>query len=126
MRSWVLGIAFLLLYMAQRVAAPFAPVAGWGDIVVGITAVPVAWLLWHNGANARYAAYAWNTVGLLDLVAAVGLGATSSPGPIRLFSDAPGSAIMTSLPWILIPCFIVPALVAVHLAIFARLGARSA
>ena len=59
---------------------------------------------------------------MLDLVTAIALGATSSPGPIRLFFEPPGSAIMTTLPWILIPCFLVPALAFFHLVTFYRLA----
>jgi len=118
----VLGVSFLLLHSMQRLPAPFAPVAGWGDIFVGATAGPVAWMAARAGGRARGLVLAWNAVGLLDLVAAVGLGATSSPGPLRLFMEPPGSPIMTTLPWIVIPCFLVPSLAALHIAIFRRLS----
>ena len=39
----LLGVTFVILYAANRLPAPFAPVAGWGDIFVGATALPVAW-----------------------------------------------------------------------------------
>jgi hypothetical protein len=117
----VLGVSFVLLYAAHRLPAPFAPVAGWGDITVGALALPIALAARHRADGARNWVFAWNVLGVVDLLAAVGLGATSSPGPIRIFMDEPGSAIMTSLPWILIPCFLVPALGFVHLAIFHRL-----
>jgi hypothetical protein len=115
----LLGILFVLLYVADRLPAPFAPAAGWGDVFIGATAGPVAWLAVRR--DARGLMLAWNLLGFLDLVDAVGLGATSSPGPIRLFLDPPGSGIMTTLPWILIPCFLVPILLALHVAIFDRL-----
>jgi len=63
----------------------------------------------------------WNVLGLLNLVVAVSLGAMSAPGPIRLFAAEPGSGIMTTLPWIIIPCFLVPALAFVHLTVLWRL-----
>lgn len=118
----ILGVTFLILYAAGRLPAPFAPVAGWGDIVVGLAAVPVAWLVYKKGAGARAVVLIWNTFGLLDLVAAVGLGAISSPGPLRLIFAEPGSAIMTTLPWLLIPGFLVPLLASTHLAVFYRLN----
>ncbi|MGO8916612.1 MAG: hypothetical protein ACLQJR_11965 [Stellaceae bacterium] len=118
----VLGVSFVLLYSMQRLPAPFAPVAGWGDIFVGATAGPVAWIALRAAGRARGLVLAWNVIGLLDLVAAIGLGATSSPGPLRLFMDPPGSPIMTTLPWIIIPCFLVPSLAALHIAIFHRLS----
>lgn len=115
----VLGIAFVLLYAGGRLPAPFAPTAGWGDIAIGLTSVPVALLAYRPGGRAL--ALVWNALGCLDLITAVSLGALSSPGPARLFLAPPGSAIMTSLPWILIPAFLVPGLFALHVAIFARL-----
>lgn len=115
----VLGISFVLLYAAGRLPAPFAPTAGWGDIAIGLSALPVAWLISRPGG--RPLALLWNALGCLDLITAVSLGAMSSPGPARLFLEPPGSMIMTTLPWILIPAFLVPGLFALHVAIFGRL-----
>ncbi len=116
----LLGISFIILYATGRLPAPFAPVAGWGDIFVGATAVPVAWLAYQRSTNARAILWIWNVIGAADLAAAVGLGAISSPGPARLIFAEPGSAIMTTLPWLLIPGFLVPLLFTVHIAIFIR------
>ena len=78
----------------------------------------MAFLAARDRDRGRAAILIWNTLGLADLVLAVGLGAASAPGPIRLFFDEPSSAIMGSLPWMLIPCFLVPALSFVHLIVF--------
>ncbi|MHB1656018.1 MAG: hypothetical protein ACYCSZ_06625 [Burkholderiales bacterium] len=118
----VLGVTFLILYAAGRLPAPFAPVAGWGDIMVGLAAGPIAWLVYKHGAAMRLTVLVWNILGLLDLVAAIGLGAVSSPGPLQLIFTEPGSAIMTTLPWLLIPGFLVPLLASTHLAVFYRLN----
>jgi hypothetical protein len=117
-----LGISFIILYAAGRLPAPFAPVAGWGDIFVGATALPAAWLAYRRPAMARPTLRIWNVIGLEDLIAAIGLGVISSPGPQRLIFAEPSSAIMTTLPWLLIPGFLVPLLFAVHIGIFIRLA----
>jgi uncharacterized membrane protein len=118
----VLGLSFVLLYAAKRLPAPFAPVAGWGDIVVGLLAIPLALLLARGrGEIPKALILLWNVLGLVDLVAAVALGATSAPGPLQVFHGPPSSAIMATLPWILIPCFLVPALIFLHLCTFYRL-----
>jgi hypothetical protein len=117
----LLGITFVILYAANRLPAPFAPVAGWGDIFVGATALPVARLAYRRPANSRPIVWIWNLIGLVDLIAAVGLGVISSPGPQRLIFAEPSSAIMATLPWLLIPGFLVPLLFAVHIGIFIRL-----
>ena len=120
----LLGISFVILYAAHRLPAPFAPVAGWGDIFVGATALPVAWLAYRRPENARPTLWIWNVIGLADLIAAIGLGVISSPGPQRLIFAEPSSAIMATLPWLLIPGFLVPLLFAVHIGIFVRLAQR--
>jgi len=117
----ILGISFIILYGSHRLPAPFAPVAGWGDIFVGISAPLVAWLAYRQVANARPLLWIWNAIGTLDLLVAVGLGVTSSPGPARLIFTEPSSAIMSTLPWLIIPGFLVPLLFAVHIGIFVRL-----
>ena len=117
----LLGISFIVLHAVGRLPAPFAPVAGWGDIFVGATAPLVAWLVHRQGANARPIVWIWNIIGIVDLIAAVGLGVMSSPGPARLILAEPSSAIMTTLPWLLIPGFLVPLLMSVHIAIFVGL-----
>jgi hypothetical protein len=117
----VLGILFVLLYAAKRLPAPFAPVAGWGDVAIGVTAIPLALLSRDEGRAPKGLIYAWNVLGLTDLVVAVALGTTSAPGPLQIFQGGPNSAIMTSLPWLIIPGFLVPLLAFVHLSIFYRL-----
>jgi hypothetical protein len=114
----ILGVLFVLLYAAKRLPAPFAPVAGWGDIAAGAVALPLAFWVARRPDTGRSAVLFWNSFGLADLVTAVTLGALSAPGPSRVFFDEPGSALMSSVPWILIPCFLVPSLSFVHLVVF--------
>ena len=123
----LLGVLFVLLFAAKRLPAPFAPVAGWGDIIIGATALPIALWVARDPDTARGPLLVWNGLGLADLVTAVTLGALSAPGAIRLFFGDPSSALIASLPWILIPCFLVPSLSFVHLVVFYRtLKARGA
>jgi hypothetical protein len=81
----------------------------------------VAWVAHERGREARSTILVWNVFGLADLIAAIGLGVISSPGPLHLIVPEPGSAIMATLPWMLIPAFLVPLLASTHLAIFYRL-----
>jgi hypothetical protein len=122
----VLGVIFLILLAAGKLPAPFAPSAGWGDIFVGVTALPVAWAMLRFGAPARALALIWNTIGIADLVNAIALGALSAPGPLQVFAGPPSSALMTTLPWLLIPGFLVPCLMFIHLVVFYRLAKTEA
>jgi hypothetical protein len=118
----VLGISFVFLYAAKRLPAPFAPVAGWGDVAVGLLAIPLFFRLMRKPASIPSGALLfWNLLGVADLVTAVFLGATSSPGPIQIFHQPQNSAAMSMVPWILIPCFLVPAFLFLHLCTLYRL-----
>ena len=118
----LLGVFFVLLFWGGRLPAPFAPSAGWGDMLMGATALPVAYLVAIKAPKWRTVTLVWNALGLLDLVNAIAQGALSSPGlPFGLGSQGANSDLMTTLPWILIPCFNVPLLAHFHLLIFQRL-----
>ena len=118
----LLGGFLVLLYMQGRLPAPFAPAAGWGDVLIGATALPVAYLAATRAPAWRIATLFWNTLGLLDLMDAIALGVASSPGlPFGHGTPGASSDLMTTLPWILIPCFNVPLLALQHLMIFQRL-----
>jgi hypothetical protein len=116
------GVAFLILAADGRLSAPFAPVAGWGDIAVAALAIPLAAAA-ASGADERPAWLGvWNALGALDLVVAVSLGALSAPGtPFRVFTEGPGSLAMTALPWVMVPVMLVPLFLLTHLAIAAKL-----
>lgn len=118
----ILGVNFLLLQASGRLPAPFAPVAGWGDIFAGLVTILVAWMVYRRTTGWRSLLIAWNLFGMADLIAAVSLGVLSSPGPLRRIFAEPGTGLMTTLPWLLIPGFLVPLLFTTHLAIFYRLG----
>lgn len=110
------GVLFLLLYAGGRLPAPFAPAAGWGDVVVGAAAIPLALATRHR--ERRALTLIWNSLGLMDLVNAVGLGVAAS---LTSLPGSAGSGIMTLLPWLLIPGFLVPLLATTHIAIFYKL-----
>ncbi len=120
------GAIFIVLYAARRLPASFGPSAGWGDIFAGVTAFPLAWSMARLGSRVRALALLWNTIGIADLIAAIALGALSAPGPLQMFAGPPTSAIMTTLTWLIIPGFIVPSLVFIHVVIYYRLAKSEA
>lgn len=117
------GVFFLLLYSEGRLSAPFAPVAGVGDIITGAWALVLAAMLALGFRLRRGWLLLWNAFGGLDLVVAVTLGALSLPGtPWRVFTEGPGNLALTTLPWAFVPLLIVPVLFLVHFAIAVRLS----
>ena len=119
----VLGVFFLLLLDAGRLPPTFALAAGWGDVFVGVTALPLAWLIQHRVAGWRTLTWAWNLFGCADLVTAVTLGVGSAPNsPVRFIFESSNTPAVATLPWVIIPAVLVPLYLVTHLAIFAQLG----
>jgi hypothetical protein len=122
----LLGFTFIILYAEGRLPAPFAPSAGWGDVFIGATALPLAWAIMRFGARLRPLVILWNALGVADLVVALTLGPLSAPGPLQVFVGPPDSSPMTNLPWLIIPGFLVPILLFIHIVIFNRLARTEA
>lgn len=118
----LLGVFFLILLAQGRLPATFATAAGWGDIGVGAVALLFGWMLHRGTLRPRgVLLLLWNAIGFADLVIAVTLGVGSAPGsPVRFISEATDSGTIASLPWVLIPTFLVPLYLLTHLAIFAH------
>jgi hypothetical protein len=121
------GIVFLLFYADGRLSAPFAPAAGIGDIATAALAIALAPTLALGLGVRRIWLAAWNAFGALDLVVAVSLGVLSMPGtPFRIFTEGPGTLVMTTVPGILVPGMVVPIYLFVHFAIAAKLRTAAA
>jgi hypothetical protein len=120
----ILPGGFLVLLAVQgRLSGPFPQDAGWGDIVVGVTALPLMIAVARSFSKNRVALLAWNILGTLDLVAAIALGVTSAPGsPLQIFGGSIGSTAIGSLPWSNIPTLLVPFYLITHGIIFAQLA----
>jgi hypothetical protein len=124
--SRVLGAFFLFLAAAGTLDGPFPISAGWGDVITGVAALPLAVAVARRGNSIGGSIFAWNVFGLLDLVVAVGLGTISFNGFIlQLIKSGVGSDAIQTLPWSMIPTVLVPLYLIVHGIIFAQLRAAS-
>lgn len=121
----VLGVLFLLDFAAGTVRGPFPFFAGFGDIITGVLAIPLALSIAASKAPSARAIAAWNAFGVLDLVVAVGLGITSAPGsPVQVIHAGVGSQAMAQLPLCLVPTVLVPMYLLMHGIVAAQLRAR--
>lgn len=119
------GVYFLLLEQAGQLAGPFPQFAGWGDILTGAAAVPLAIAVARGVAVPRAALVGWNVFGTLDLFTAVGLGVLSAEGsPLHLIHAGVGSMAMQGLPFSLIPTVLVPFYLITHGIIAAQIAQR--
>jgi hypothetical protein len=121
----VLGVLFVLLFAAHRLPAPFAPLAGYGDIVTGVLAIPLAWAVATRATQPHLALWLWSALGMGDLIDAIALGTLSAPSPFQVFHQAPSSAIMPTLPWVLIPGFLVPCFFFLHIVVLFKMRSKA-
>jgi hypothetical protein len=131
MQAWRwAGFGFLSLYAKGILPGLFAVPAGLGDMAIGLSAPWIVLGLVRHPAFAASQRYViWNVLGLVDLVVAVSMGVLCSgfiPGITGLNGNVTTGA-MAQLPLVLIPTYLVPFFVMLHLtALFqARQLARS-
>ena len=117
----VLGVTFLVLYAAGQLPGIFALPAGWGDVMVGLTALMVGARAARRENDQLVAL--WNWLGITDLVIAVATGFLSAPSRFQIFSlDAP-NVLVGSFPLVMIPIFAVPLSIVLHLASLSKIRA---
>ncbi|HET7222018.1 MAG TPA: hypothetical protein VFI81_02355 [Rhodanobacteraceae bacterium] len=114
MQAWrFAGLGFLFLYAYKVLPGLFALPAGLGDMAVGFAA---PWMILGLARDPDFAAsnafVRWNWLGILDLVVALGLGASMAMAA----SGAIGTAPMATLPLLIVPAFLVPLFLMLHAA----------
>jgi hypothetical protein len=118
------GAIFIVLWSLGLLPGVFGLPAGIGDILIGVTAPIVAFVYLRSGRKARVTVLAWNLLGLLDLIIALTGGFLTTPSRFQLFAlDAP-NLLVTQFPLVIIPTFIVPLSILLHLASLAKLEAE--
>ena len=126
-QSWIvgvqlyraLGMIFLILYAGDRLPGLFAWPAGLGDILVGLLAPLVALAYARRPEENAGRVAAWNIFGLIDLAIAVSAGFITAPSP--LFTYEPANTLISIFPLVLIPTFLVPISVLLHLVSLTKL-----
>jgi hypothetical protein len=121
-----LGVIFLILYASGKLPGLFAWPAGVGDIAVGLLAPVVALAYARAPRDAGSLVRAWNVFGILDLVVAVTTGFMTAPSALQPIQVEPNSDLMSVLPMVLIPVFLVPLSIVLHVASLAKLHRATA
>jgi hypothetical protein len=116
-----LGVIFLILYATGKLPSLFAWPAGVGDIAIGLLAPIVGLAYARSPRKAAGLVAAWNVFGILDLIVAVGTGFMTAPSRFLSLDVQPTSELMTVLPMVLIPVYLVPLSIVLHLASLAKL-----
>jgi hypothetical protein len=119
------GAMFVIDAARGKLPALFGYVAGIGDVIAALGAIPLALALAKGtrtpGLRARFAA--WNVFGLIDLITAITLGILCSPTTVGILHHGGASTgSFGLLPTSLVPTFFVPAYVLTHLLAWKRRG----
>jgi hypothetical protein len=122
LQAWrVGGIAFIAVGAQGLLPPLFAYSAGYGDVATGVIAVFAAMALIDGAPGWRTRLLALNAFGLADLAVAVSTGVLTSQGPLGLLMGEIGTQALQHYPLSLIPTFLVPASILLHLASLAQL-----
>lgn len=113
------GIVFLALMVRGQMPALWALPAGIGDVLVAATAPWIARNL--DSPRGRRRAIVWNLLGMADLVVAVALGIMTNPGSLQVFATVPTSEPITRFPLALVPAFLVPLALTLHVVSLCQL-----
>jgi hypothetical protein len=109
LQAWRIdGFVFLALYTYGILPGQLALPAGWGDIVIGVTAPFVALKLANPGNRKSF--IVWQLLGITDLVIAIGSGVSAQ----LIHPHGIATSAMTGLPMSLIPTFEVPLFLILH------------
>ncbi len=115
LQGWrVVGAVFVFLWAYGQLPAVFALPAGLGDVAVGLIAPFAAIAVARKMPGWRRAANGVVIAGLADFAVAVVTGIGSIDGNFLNFTGAPSNAIINALPLVLIPGFLVPVFIILH------------
>jgi hypothetical protein len=121
----IIGITFVIAWLGGTLPAGFALPAGLGDVAVGLSAPFVAAAVLQRRRHHAVVARWWSVAAVADLVIAVTSGVLHSSTPFGVLAGAVTTDGMARYPLSLIPTFLVPVALLLHLSTFRALSAKS-
>jgi hypothetical protein len=115
------GAIFLILYAVHRPPGVFAWPAGLGDVIVGLLAPVVGLAYAYSPRHATALLRAWNLFGIGDLLVVVATGFLTSSSRFQMLAMSSPNVLISAFPLVMIPAFLVPLAVLLHLASLRKL-----
>ena len=103
----------------------FALTAGISDIAVALSALTVAFVCVSDSGRPKRGLWTWHLLGLLGIVASVTSGTLTAPPPVGILATSPTSQAFSSFPLSLIPAFLGPMVILIHLVVLATARKRA-
>ena len=110
------GLIFLVLYAGGHLPGAFAWPAGVGDVLVGLLAPVVGMAYARRSRHAAGWLHAWNLLGLVGPDCGRNDRFSSSPSQFQMFAFGAPNVLISAFPLVLIPVFLVPLSILLHLA----------
>ena len=114
----IAGAIFGWLFAQEMLPAFLGLFTAFADVLIGTTALPLAWALARNMSGVRRLAIVWNVFGISDFVIAVGFVSLSIVGLIR---SQPDPVMIGLHPLALIALFQLPLSIIIHVVALQRL-----
>jgi uncharacterized membrane protein len=116
-QSFRIGVELLLLFafMAGRLPVQMTFEGRNFDVITGVLALPVGYLLAQKKSYATKLAIAFNIVGILLLLNVLLIAVLSMPTSFRYFMNEPSTTLVTQFPFILLPGVLVPVAYMLHI-----------
>ena len=117
MQSFRIIVELLLLFafMAGKLPVQMTFEGRNFDVLTGLFALPVGYLLARKKSYASKLAIAFNIIGIILLLNILVIAVLSMPTSIRYFMNEPSNTIVAQFPFILLPGVLVPIAYAMHI-----------
>ncbi len=107
------GIFFIILYCYHLLPAEFAFFAGLGDVITAIFAWPVAQMVSRRKKGWKFALYAWNIFGIMDIIDLLTIAI--------IYASKENFREVTVFPFAWFPAFAPATILFLHTSIFRKL-----
>lgn len=125
LQAWrVVGAAFLFTWGYGLLPAGFAIPAGIGDIAVGLAAPFIAVKVAQRSRRWKLSAWWFIFAGLLDFIVAFGTGIMFREGGALHHAGEQHSGLLAEFPLTLIPSYLVPAFLLLHIIAIIKLRTK--
>jgi hypothetical protein len=120
------GVIFLILYASNLLPGMFAVPAGAGDVAVGLLALAIGIDISGRQQIRSRTVLLWNLFRIADLIVALATGFLTSPSTFQRFSFDHPNELISVFPLVLIPTFLVPLAIVLHIISLVQLGRATA
>ena len=125
-QSFRIVVEFLLLFafMANKLPIQMTFEGRNFDVITGLLALPVSYLLAKNKNYASKLTIAFNIIGIILLLNILVIAVLSMPTSVRYFMNEPSNTLVGQFPFILLPGVLVPIAYSMHIFSLRQLLAR--